>query len=206
MNKRYCIAASVVGGVLIFAYAVGLSVLAWLDATDTRRFDGPLLLWRLLGSLGVWTVSLVLLVFAIGTLCKRFLLVAAVSLIIAGIGAWAPFTSSALVRQIRDQTRFKLLERVGFAKLRDDAELILKTSPNSRRIAEDDWPESIRRLKPLGVRTNGTGVDIYFFKFVSKESGVFVLPTNSSYEPRNETSAVRYRKVADGLYWYDISA
>jgi hypothetical protein len=69
-------------------------------------------------------------------------------------------------------------------------------------IPEKQWPESFRKLDPVAVRRYSNGIGILTWKFVSKESGLFIPIPN--YTPR-DTQISGYEKISDDLYSYWIS-
>ncbi len=68
-------------------------------------------------------------------------------------------------------------------------------------LPNDQWPETIKRLDPVKVISDGSGLSIILRKWVSKESGFYI--TESGYDPTGN-SVVVYRILQPNLYWYAL--
>lgn len=75
--------------------------------------------------------------------------------------------------------------------------------PRPHEIAAKDWPAVIRRYHPLAVHVAEEGVYIEFHRHQIESSGLFVLPTHSSFVPKRQGDPAFHAK-AGRVYWYRI--
>lgn len=65
------------------------------------------------------------------------------------------------------------------------------------------WPDAISKLSPKSVRVTKNGVYVELRSFFVTQEGLFLLPTDSSFQPqvRGDPS---YRQLRQRVYWYEI--
>ena len=120
---------------------------------------------------------------------------------------WLSLLSVMLCSGCKDPRRAALntLKTQGASRLREDAQLLAaKANGTAFEITSEMLPASFVSFHPVAVRYYAPGYGILVTKWVSKESGVYVVPPASTFQPK-DTSNVRYEKISDGIYWYDIS-
>ena len=64
------------------------------------------------------------------------------------------------------------------------------------------WPEPIKKLKPLRVGLYPDGLALALEGDASNEQGIHVLANGMEFQSKR--SRVRYERLQDGVYWYQI--
>ena len=70
-------------------------------------------------------------------------------------------------------------------------------------IDEGQWPVAISKHSPQSVRVTKNGVYVELRSFFVTEEGLFLLPTNSSFNPAIGGDP-SYRQLRERVYWYEI--
>ncbi len=70
-------------------------------------------------------------------------------------------------------------------------------------VQKSEWPEAISKLSPKSVRVTNEGVYVVRRSFFVTEAGIFLLPTNSSFQPTLQGDP-SYRQLRERIYWYDV--
>jgi hypothetical protein len=114
--------------------------------------------------------------------------------------------SFLLISACKDARRdaLSILNTQSATRLREDARLLAaKSGGTAFEVAPELLPASFRAFAPVVVRYYEPGYGILVTKWISHETGIYVLPTASIYQPQS-TPNVRYEKISDGVYWYEM--
>ena len=65
------------------------------------------------------------------------------------------------------------------------------------------WPTVIQKLSPKSVKVSKDGVYVVLRSFFVTEQGLFLLPTNSPFQP-SQGSDPSYRQLHERVYRYEI--
>jgi len=72
---------------------------------------------------------------------------------------------------------------------------------HSADVPKTDWPNAISKFSPLGVRMNDDGVYVVLKRLFVEESGLFLLPMSSVFQPSTGGDP-SYRQLRGQVYWY----
>lgn len=103
----------------------------------------------------------------------------------------------------------KTLREVGEANLRREAATLYKqlfVAPPGRYFEPkpSQWPPTFRRFKPLQVRAYADGFCIAQSVKAGSEEGLYVVPLSMDSPPREGRHA-EFKKISEGIYWYQFS-
>lgn len=126
------------------------------------------------------------------------------SLILAVAAAW-------LLVSCKDAPREQgsYLERIGAASIRREAAIFYKDlflSPETTyfHLNPEKCPPTFRTLDPKQVRGYPDGFALTLSSERGTEEGLYVVPEGMELSPRENRSS-KFRKIAEGIYWYSFS-
>jgi hypothetical protein len=102
----------------------------------------------------------------------------------------------------------RVLEKVGTARLREQAALMYKDlfageAPAYAAIKRNDWPALFRAFEPQQVGAYRDGFALALMRTRDRESGLYIIPALMDVEPR-ATKRSRFERIDEGVYWYSF--
>jgi hypothetical protein len=134
---------------------------------------------------------------------KRLLLLLCLLVLAGGLtAAWLMHTTSP--RQHAEV----VLRTVGPEHLRDAAaglykDMFASIAPDYTAMKEAMWPPQFSAFKPDHVGAYRDGFALSLVSGHGLESGIYVIPAHSDFQPR-ATAHARFERMADGVYWYSF--
>jgi len=106
----------------------------------------------------------------------------------------------------REQIRTRL-SQANLPELRKDAARLYVhlrpgRAPEFIALKKTQWPESFKKLQPIRVGCYKDGFTLVMEGEAASERGLHIVPIGMTVTPAAES--VRYEKLEEGIYWYEL--